>query len=41
MEDAARAREILEANGIRVLREVAEKSSLEDYYFRLIGGGRE
>lgn len=38
VEDLARAREVLEANGIRVMREVVEKSSLEDFYFRLIGG---
>ena len=37
--DARRAREILEANGIPVMREVVEKSSLEDFYFRLVGGG--
>lgn len=39
--DARRAREVLEANGIPVLREVAGKSSLEDFYFRLVGGGGE
>lgn len=39
--DAARAKEILEANGIRVLREITEKSSLEDFYFRLVGGSEE
>lgn len=39
--DAKRAREILEANGIKVMREVVEKSSLEDFYFRLIGGSKE
>ena len=41
-EDAMnRAKEILEANGIRVLREITEKSSLEDFYFRLVGGSEE
>ncbi len=39
--DAKRAKEILEANGIKVMREVVEKSSLEDFYFRLIGGSKE
>ena len=39
--DAARAREVLETNGIRVMREVVEKSSLEDFYFRLVGGSGE
>lgn len=41
VDDVARAKEVLEQNGIRIMREVIEKSSLEDYYFRLIGGGRE
>ena len=41
VEDAKKAKEILEANGIKVLREVVEKSSLEDFYFRLIGGSKE
>ncbi len=41
VDDVARAKEVLEQNGIRIMREVVEKSSLEDYYFRLIGGGRE
>ena len=40
VEDAARAKEVLEANGIKVMREVVEKSSLEDFYFRLIGGSK-
>ena len=39
--DLQRAKEILEANGIKVMREVVEKSSLEDFYFRLIGGSEE
>ena len=41
VEDAERAKEILEENGIKVLREVVEKSSLEDFYFRIIGGSEE
>ncbi|MBQ9322217.1 MAG: ABC transporter ATP-binding protein, partial [Eubacterium sp.] len=36
--DAKRAKEVLEANGIKVVREVVEKSSLEDFYFNLVGG---
>ncbi len=36
--DLARAKELLEANGIQIMREVVEKSSLEDFYFRLVGG---
>lgn len=39
--DLARAKEVLAENGIEVMREVVEKSSLEDYYFRLVGGSRE
>ena len=38
VDDVARAKEVLEENGIKVMREVVEKSSLEDYYFRLVGG---
>ena len=41
VEDVERAKEILEENGIKVLREVVEKSSLEDFYFRMIGGSEE
>ena len=41
VEDVERAKEILEENGIKVLREVVEKSSLEDFYFRIIGGSEE
>ena len=38
VEDAARAKAVLEEAGIKVMREVVERSSLEDYYFRLVGG---
>ncbi len=38
IDDVARAKKVLEENGIKVMREVVEKSSLEDYYFRLVGG---
>ena len=38
VDDLARAKEVLEQNGIKVMREVVEKSSLEDFYFRLVGG---
>ena len=41
VKDAQKAKEVLEQNGIEVLREVVEKSSLEDFYFRLIGGSKE
>ena len=39
--DLQKAREVLEANGIKIMREVVERSSLEDFYFRLIGGSKE
>ena len=39
--DLERAREVLEENGIQVMREVVKKSSLEDFYFRLVGGSKE
>lgn len=39
--DLQKAKELLAAGGISVLREVQERSSLEDYYFRLIGGAKE
>ena len=39
--DLERAREVLSENGIQIIRETAERSTLEDFYFRLIGGGTE
>ncbi|MCR5304599.1 MAG: ATP-binding cassette domain-containing protein [Lachnospiraceae bacterium] len=39
--DLAKAKELLEAGGVQIMREVVEKSSLEDYYFRLVGGKKE
>ena len=41
VEDVEKAKRVLEENGIKVLREVAEKSSLEDFYFRLVGGSKQ
>jgi ABC-2 type transport system ATP-binding protein len=41
VDDLAKAKELLTAGGINVLREVQERSTLEDYYFRLIGGAKE
>lgn len=41
VDDVPRAREILEREGIRVLKEKAETISLEDYYFEQIGEGEE
>ena len=39
--DLEKARRVLEENGIKIMREVNEKSSLEDFYFRLVGGSKE
>jgi ABC-2 type transport system ATP-binding protein len=39
--DLEKARRVLEENGIKIIREVNEKSSLEDFYFRLVGGSKE
>lgn len=41
VDDLEKAKRVLEENGIRVMREVVEKSSLEDFYFRLIGGSNK
>ena len=41
VDDLPKAKELLTAGGISVLREVQERSTLEDYYFRLIGGAKE
>jgi ABC-2 type transport system ATP-binding protein len=38
VDDLEKARKVLEENGIEIVREVVEKSSLEDVYFRLVGG---
>ena len=41
VDDLEKAKKVLEENGIRITREIAEKSSLEDVYFRLIGGSNQ
>ena len=41
VDDLAKAKKVLADNGVKVLREVEERSSLEDYYFRLVGGSKE
>ena len=41
VDDLPKAKEVLTANNIRIVREVEEKSTLEDYYFRLVGGSKE
>ena len=38
VDDLEKAKKVLSENGIKILREVEEKSSLEDFYFNLIGG---
>lgn len=41
VDDLERAKKLLEENGIKITREIVEKSSLEDVYFRLIGGSNQ
>ena len=38
VDDLEKAKKLLEEGGVKVLREVEEKSTLEDFYFRMIGG---
>ena len=40
VDDAARAREILIQNGIKVFNESSDSMSLENYYFNLVGGAK-
>ena len=39
LSDIERARQVLAEAGIQITREIQERTSLEDFYFRLIGGG--
>jgi ABC-2 type transport system ATP-binding protein len=41
VDDLEKAKRVLEENGIIIVREVVEKSSLEDVYFRLVGGANK
>ena len=41
VDDLEKARDLLTAGGVKIVREVEEKSTLEDFYFRLIGGDGE
>lgn len=41
VDDLEKAKELLAAGGVKVLREVEEKATLEDFYFSLIGGEGE
>ena len=38
VDDIEKAKELLNAGGIKILREIEERSTLEDFYFRLVGG---
>lgn len=39
--DLEKAKRLLAEGGVEVLREVEERSTLEEFYFNLIGGGKE
>ena len=41
IDDLEKARKILNDGGVKITREMAERSTLEDYYFRLVGGSDE
>ncbi|MBQ8956810.1 MAG: ATP-binding cassette domain-containing protein [Lachnospiraceae bacterium] len=41
VDDLEKAKKVLTENGVKIMREVEERSTLEDYYFRLIGGSKE
>ena len=41
VDDLERARTLLDEGGVKITRELSEKSTLEDYYFRLVGGNVE
>ena len=41
VEDLEKAKMLLEEGGVKILREIHEKSTLEDFYFNLIGGSKE
>lgn len=41
VDDLEKAKAVLTENGINIMREVQEKSTLEDFYFRLVGGSKE
>ena len=38
VDNLEKARQLLTDGGVKITREMAEKSTLEDYYFRLVGG---
>lgn len=40
VDDLEKARKILKENDVNILREIEERTTLEDYYFRLVGGDK-
>ena len=41
VDDLEKARKLLTEGGVKIMREVEERSTLEEYYFKLVGGGKE
>lgn len=41
VDDLEKARKALKENDVNILREVEERTTLEDYYFRLVGGEKK
>ena len=41
VDDLEKARQLLNDGGVKITKEIAERSTLEDYYFRLVGGSKE
>lgn len=41
VDDLEKAKKLLTEGGVKITREVHEKSTLEDFYFKLIGGNKE
>jgi hypothetical protein len=41
VDDLEKAKQALEAAGVRILNEMQDSKSLEDYYFNLVGGENE
>ncbi len=40
VDDLEKARKLLTEGGVKIVREVEERSTLEDYYFKLVGGAK-
>ena len=41
VDDLEKAKKLLTEGGVKITREIHEKSTLEDFYFKLIGGNKE